>query len=63
MKEITLLMKEQEKLAVIIRYSNGAITGPEAAKQLGLTLRQIQRKKKTYLKEGMSSIIHKSRGK
>lgn len=41
MKEIILLMKEQEKLAVIIRYSNGAITGPEAAKQLGLTLRQI----------------------
>jgi len=63
MKEITLSMKEQEKLAIIIRYSDGAITGNEAARQLGLTLRQVQRKKKAYLAEGMSSIIHKSKGK
>ena len=63
MKEITLSMKEQEKLAIVIRYSDGIITGNEAAKQLGLTLRQVQRKKKAYLAEGMSSIIHKSKGK
>lgn len=63
MKEVTLSMKEQEKLAIIIRYSDGVITGSEAAKQLGLTVRQIQRKKKAYLAEGMSSIIHKSKGK
>ena len=56
-------MKEQEKLAIIIRYSDGVITGSEAAKQLGLTVRQVQRKKKSYLEEGMSSIIHKSKGK
>ena len=63
MKEITLSMKEQEKLAIIIRYSDGAITGNEAARQLGLTLRQVQRKKKAYLADGMSSIVHKSKGK
>ena len=63
MKEITLSMKEQEKLAIIIRYSNGVITGKAAAKQLGLTIRQVQRKKKAYLTEGMSSVIHKSKGK
>ena len=63
MKEITLSMKEQEKLAIIIRYSDGVITGNEAAKQLGLTLRQVQRKKKAYLAEGMSSIVHKAKGK
>lgn len=63
MKEITLSMKEQEKLAIIIRYSDGVITGSEAAKQLGLTVRQVQRKKKAYQEEGMSSIIHKSKGK
>ena len=56
-------MKEQEKLAIIIRYSDGVITGEEAAKQLGITIRQVQRKKKAYLAEGMSSIIHKSKGK
>ena len=61
--EITLSMKEQEKLAVIIRYTDGAITGSDAAKQLGITVRQVQRKKKAYLTEGMSSIIHKSKGK
>ena len=49
MKEITLSMKEQEKLAIIIRYSDGVLTGSDAAKQLGLTVRQVQRKKKSYL--------------
>lgn len=63
MEEITLSMKEQEKLAIIIRYSDGVITGADAAKQLGITVRQVQRKKKAYLAEGMSFIIHKSKGK
>ena len=63
MKEITLSMKEQEKLAIIIRYCDGLITGSEAARQLGLSVRQIQRKKKAYQEEGMSSIIHKSKGR
>lgn len=63
MKEITLSMKEQEKLAIVIRYSDGIITGADAAKQLGITVRQIQRKKKAYLTEGMASIIHKSKNR
>ena len=63
MKEISLSMKEQEKLAIIIQYANKVITGAEAAKRLGLTIRQVQRKKKAYLTEGISSIIHKSKGK
>ena len=63
MKEITLSMKEQEKLAIIIRYADGVITGSDAAKLLGITVRQVQRKKKAYLANGMSSIIHKSKGK
>lgn len=63
MKEVTLSMKEQEKLAIIIRYVNGVITGNEAAQQLGLSIRQVQRKKRAYLEEGMSSIIHKSKNK
>ena len=63
MKDITLSMKEQEKLAIIIHYSDGIITGKEAARRLGITVRQVQRKKKAYLAEGMSSIIHKSKGK
>lgn len=56
-------MKEQEKLSTITRYANGVITGSDAAKQLGVTVRQVQRKKKTYLAEGISSIVHKSKGK
>ena len=63
MKEITLSMKEQEKIAIIMRYNERVITGKDAAKQLGLSLRQVQRKKKAYLAEGMSSVIHKSKGK
>lgn len=63
MKEITLSMKEQEKLAIIIRYADGVITGAEAARELGVTVRQVQRKKKAYLAEGMSSIVHKSKNR
>ena len=61
--EITLSMKEQEKLAIIIQYADGTITGAKAAERLGLGIRQVQRKKKIYLKEGMSSIVHKSKNK
>lgn len=61
--EITLSMKEQEKLAIIIQYADGKISCSDAAKQLGLSVRQVQRKKKAYLVEGMSSIIHKAKGK
>ena len=63
MEEITLSMEEQEKLAIIIRYANGVITGNDAARMLGITVRQVQRKKKAYLAEGMSSIVHKSKGR
>ena len=41
MKEITLSMKEQEKLAIIIRYTDGVITGSDAARLLGITVRQV----------------------
>lgn len=61
--EITLSMKEQEKLAIIIQYADGKISCSDAAKQLGLSVRQVQRKKKAYLVEGMSSIVHKAKGK
>lgn len=46
MKEITLSMKEQEKLAIIIRYADGVITGSDAAKLLGITVRQVNEKRK-----------------
>jgi hypothetical protein len=52
MKEIILSMKEQEKLAIIIRYADGIITGADAAEQLGLTIRQVQRKKESILNRG-----------
>ena len=48
MKEITLSMKEQEKLAIIIRYADGAITGNDAAKLLGITVRQVLCRKKKW---------------
>lgn len=63
MEDPVLTTSEKEKLAIIIQYARKEISGNEAARRLELSLRQVQRKKKAYLEEGATSIIHKSKGK
>ena len=62
-KEVKLTAKEQEILSIIMQYKDGAISGRTASKRSGLSLRQIQRKKKALLEHGFSSVIHQSKGK
>ena len=61
--DIKLTMKEQETLNIIMQYKDGAIPGRVAAQRLGLSLRQVQRKKRALLEYGLSSVIHQSKGK
>lgn len=58
---ITLNMKEQRKNDIIVKLINKEITIAQTSKLLGLSERQIKRIKKRYLKEGVISVIHKSK--
>lgn len=63
MAEATLNSKEQEKLTIIQSAIDGKITNAHAAKQLNVSVRQIQRIKSEVKKNGSSAIIHKLKGR
>lgn len=60
---ITLTMKEQRKNDIIVKLISKEITISKASSLLGLSERQVKRIKKKYLNEGMTSVIHKNKGK
>jgi len=55
--------KEQQKLLIITNLLKRKITNSEAAKQLGLSIRQVQRLKNGIQKHGSLALIHKLKGK
>ncbi len=63
MAETNLNAKEHEKLAIIRLAIEGKITNAHAAKQLFISVRQIQRIKAEIRKNGPEAIIHKLKGK
>lgn len=63
MAETKLTSSEQEKLAVLTASINQEITNAQAAKQLRLSVRQVQRLKAAIKREGASGIVHKLKGK
>ena len=54
---------EKKKYETISKLVHGEITRKEASNELNLSLKQIDRLKKTYLNEGKSGFIHGNRGK
>jgi transposase len=56
-------MKEQMRLKVVTEIEAGRITGLEAAKMLGLSLRQERRIVAAYRKEGAAGLAHGNRGR
>lgn len=52
---------EKKKLRVINRLIAGEINGPQAAKLLKLSTRQIRNLKRQVLDEGDTGVIHKNR--
>lgn len=62
-ERIILTMKEQRMNDIMVKLISKAISMNDAIRLTGLTERQLYRKKKAYLKNGINSIPHKSRGK
>lgn len=63
MADTKLTPTEQEKLAILTATLEGKITNATAAKQLQLSIRQVQRAKATIRTEGSRGVIHKLKGK
>src|SRR5574344_2129268 len=55
--------KEIRKFSVIDGVIKGKYTVPQAARLLDLSDRQVQRLKRSVLKDGVDGIIHKNRGR
>ncbi|MDT8442607.1 MAG: ISNCY family transposase [Desulfuromonadales bacterium] len=62
-KYITMSQKEVKKYNIIKKLINQEFKGPEAARLLNLTTRQIRRLKKKVKEKGISGLIHGNRGK
>jgi len=63
MSDIILTAKEQEKLNIINATREKKITNGQAAKMLGISIRQIKRLKKSIRAHGETAVIHRLRGK
>jgi len=55
--------KEGLRETVLKELINGKINGTDAAKKMGVSVRQVKRLKLIYLQKGSEGLIHQSRGK
>ena len=60
---ITFTMKQLKTANILQQLIDGKIKNNDAARELSLTVRQVQRKKKDFMLLGPKSVIHKSKGK
>lgn len=60
---ISMSMKETERIAIMDNLVAKRIKQKHASSQLGISVRQVQRMVKRYKREGLSGLIHKSRGR
>ena len=61
--DLIMSPKERDRLAAIRAVANGQITQTQAAKQLGISTRQVSRTVTRYRQEGDAGLIHRSRGR
>ena len=62
-EDITLSMKEQNKVHVLNRWAEGLLESKEAIESLECSRRSLFRWKAAYLKQGVAGLIHGNRGK
>ena len=60
---ISMSIKETERITVMDNLIARRIKQKHAAKQLGITVRQVQRIIGRYRKEGAAGLVHRSRGR
>ena len=63
MNQVILSMKETERIAIMDNLIARLIKQKHAAKQLGISIRQVQRMVKRYKREGIKGLTHQSRGR
>lgn len=56
-------VKEMKRINVIENFSNGIITGKQAAKELAISYRQVLRLKKDLIKYGPEGLKHGNKGR
>jgi transposase len=61
--DIKLGIKQSRKVLALERLCSGKMTNTEAAQLVGLSVRQVQRLKKKFDREGHISLIHGNTGK
>jgi transposase len=61
--KVTLTMKEQHKLKLVIDYEAGKVRAQEAAELLGMSKRQFRRLVAAYRQRGIAALAHGNRGR
>ena len=61
--QVTLTMKEQHKLKMVVDYEAGKVHAQSAAELLGISKRQFRRLVAAYRKRGVVALTHGNRGK
>lgn len=62
-KQVTLTTREQTRLMVLNELERGALSAPEAAALVDLSVRQVRRLLAAYRKEGAAALAHGNRGR
>lgn len=60
---ISMSTKETERIAIMDKLVAKQIRQKHASRQLGISIRQVQRLMKRYKREGICGLIHQSRGR
>src|SRR5579864_6705937 len=60
---ISMSNKETERITVMDNLIAKRIKQKHAGKQLGISIRQVQRMVKRYKREGVAGLVHTSRGR
>jgi transposase len=63
MKTLTLSTRQQRRAEVLTRFSAGQLSTLDAAQLLGVTLRQVQRLRRRFAAQGLSSVVHGNTGR
>jgi transposase len=61
--QVTLTMKEQHKLKMVIDYEAGKVHAQRAAELLGISKRQFRRLVAAYRQRGIAAMAHGNRGR
>lgn len=61
--QVTLTMREQHKLKMVIDYEAGKVRAQRAAELLGISKRQFRRLVAAYRQRGIAAVAHGNRGR